>query len=51
MLGVNGKNNLDRPAAIFMSLEIPVYAIWDCDKSAERSRAKQQIAPFRDCLA
>jgi predicted ATP-dependent endonuclease of OLD family len=34
VLGVNGKNNLDRPAAIFISLGIPTYVIWDCDKSA-----------------
>lgn len=31
VLPANGKNNLDRPAAIFKSLEIPVYAVWDCD--------------------
>ncbi len=33
ILNVNGKNNLDRPAAIFISLEIPTYVIWDCDKN------------------
>lgn len=26
-----GKTNIDRPAAIFRELEIPVYAIWDSD--------------------
>ncbi len=26
-----GKNNLDRPTAIFSKLQIPVYVIWDCD--------------------
>lgn len=33
VVAVNGKNNLDRPAAIFISLEIPVYVVWDSDKS------------------
>jgi len=27
-----GKNNIDRPAAIFRSLGIPVYPIWDSDR-------------------
>ncbi|MHA1428021.1 MAG: AAA family ATPase [Candidatus Helarchaeota archaeon] len=26
-----GKNNLDRPSAIFSKLEIPIYVIWDSD--------------------
>ena len=26
-----GKNNLDRPAAIFRELQIPIYVIWDSD--------------------
>lgn len=28
----NGKNNIDKPAAIFRALQIPTYAIWDCDQ-------------------
>lgn len=32
-----GKTNIDRPAAIFRSLGIPVYAIWDADQSEETS--------------
>jgi putative ATP-dependent endonuclease of OLD family len=32
VLQVGGKNNLDRPAAIFMALKIPVYVVWDCDR-------------------
>ena len=35
----DGKANIDRPALIFQSLGIPVYAVWDCDgdkKPAER---------------
>jgi len=35
VLPVNCKNNIDRPSAIFKSLGIPVYAIWDCDKKGE----------------
>jgi putative ATP-dependent endonuclease of OLD family len=27
-----GKNNLDRPIAIFRELQIPVYAVWDGDE-------------------
>jgi putative ATP-dependent endonuclease of the OLD family len=54
VLSVNGKNNLDRPAAIFMSLEIPVYAIWDCDRAAEKidyegtNRALQRLFGVSD---
>jgi putative ATP-dependent endonuclease of OLD family len=36
VLSANGKHNLDRPAAIFQSLDIPVYAIWDCDRKGEK---------------
>jgi predicted ATP-dependent endonuclease of OLD family len=35
VLPVSSKNNIDRPGAIFLSLEIPVYAIWDCDRKGE----------------
>jgi hypothetical protein len=35
VLPANSKNNIDRPGAIFKSLGIPVYAIWDCDKNGE----------------
>lgn len=34
VLPVGGKNNLDRPAAIFKSLGIPTYGLWDCDQEA-----------------
>jgi predicted ATP-dependent endonuclease of OLD family len=49
VLPVGGKNNLDRPAAVFQSLEIPVYGIWDCDqeaagsKGADTNRALQRL--------
>lgn len=33
----NGKTCLDRPIAIFKSLKIPVYAIWDSDYGKERA--------------
>ena len=32
VLQVGGKNNLDRPAAIFRALNIPVFIVWDCDR-------------------
>ena len=35
VLPASGKNSIDRPGAIFKSLEIPVYAVWDCDKKGE----------------
>lgn len=31
LIPCEGKNNLDRPYAIFQSLDIPVYLIWDSD--------------------
>jgi putative ATP-dependent endonuclease of OLD family len=34
VLAVDGKSKLDRPAAIFTSLEIPTFLIWDCDKQS-----------------
>lgn len=33
-----GKNNLDRPTAIFRNLEIPVYVVWDSDKGEEGAK-------------
>lgn len=33
-----GKNNLDRPYAIFQSLGIPVYLIWDNDRGKRDAR-------------
>ena len=30
VLAADGKPNLDRPAAIFTSLEIPTFVVWDC---------------------
>lgn len=35
VLQAGGKGNLDRPAAIFMTLEIPVFVVWDCDRRDE----------------
>lgn len=32
-----GKNNLDRPTAIFKNLQIPVYVIWDSDHGSEEA--------------
>ena len=34
----NGKTCLDRPIAIFKTLEIPVYAIWDSDQGSSKAR-------------
>ena len=32
VLQAGGKNNLDRPAAIFCTLGIPTFVVWDCDR-------------------
>jgi predicted ATP-dependent endonuclease of OLD family len=37
----NGKNNIDRPTAIFRTLGIPVYAIWDSDKGGKDSKPEE----------
>ena len=42
----DGKASIDRPALIFQSLGIPVYAVWDCDgdkKAAERSENSNKL--------
>jgi putative ATP-dependent endonuclease of the OLD family len=36
-----GKNSLDRPLAIFGSLGIPVYAVWDSDKGEKDAKAEE----------
>jgi len=36
-----GKNNLDRPAAIFKKLQIPVYAVWDSDYQGTDARPEE----------
>ena len=33
-----GKNNLDRPTAIFSKLQIPVYVIWDSDYEGKNAK-------------
>lgn len=46
VLQVDGKNNLDRPAAIFQELGIPLYVVWDCDAIAEefaKNRVLQRL--------
>jgi len=36
-----GKNNIDRPTAIFRELGIPVYAIWDSDEGGKDSKPEE----------
>lgn len=36
-----GKNNLDRPTAIFSKLQIPVYVIWDCDFGGKDAKPEE----------
>lgn len=48
---VEGKNNLDRPATIFLELGIPVYLVWDCDDTAAEfvtNRALQRLMGAED---
>lgn len=40
VLSAESKNNLDRPFLIFQELGIPVYVIWDCDKSKQEKNSK-----------
>lgn len=35
ILWVDGKSKLDRPAAIFTSLNVPTYVVWDCDRKTD----------------
>ena len=44
----DGKASIDRPALIFQSLGIPVYAVWDCDgnkKPAKRGESSNKLLP------
>lgn len=34
-----GKDNLDRPAAIFRQLGIPIYVVWDSDSNGNKDQA------------
>lgn len=36
-----GKNNLDRPTAIFRELQIPVYVVWDGDEGDNNARPEE----------
>lgn len=41
-----GKNNLDRPVAIFRALGIPAYVVWDgdCGKGNAKQQAKSKVS-------
>lgn len=39
VLSAEGKNNLDKPFAIFRELGIPIYVVWDCDRGKESPAA------------
>ena len=46
LLSAEGKTKLDKPAAIFSQLGVPVYAIWDCDRKPagiEKPRTNQAL--------
>jgi putative ATP-dependent endonuclease of OLD family len=44
-----GKNNLDRPAAIFRTLGIPIYIVWDsdCAKGDAKQQSKSKVSNHR----
>ena len=45
ILGVGGKNNLDKPYSIFKALGIPTYVLWDSDNSlTDSEREKASLA-------
>ena len=51
VLQVDGKDNIDKPTAIFRELGIPVYVVWDCDTSAEdfqKNRMLQRLLDWPD---
>lgn len=41
-----GKNNLDRPSAIFQALGIPIYVVWDgdCGKGDANQQSKNKVS-------
>lgn len=49
VLPVDGKSKLDRPAAVFRSLGIPLFVVWDCDQTpggvekVDTNRALQRL--------
>jgi len=47
ILSASGKNNLDRPAAIFLGLGIPCFMMWDCDgvESAQNAAFPRLLDP------
>lgn len=52
MVVANGKDNLDKPVAIFRGLDIPMYAVWDCDeKNKEPTRIAKRITRCSVSLA
>lgn len=40
VISCNCKNNIDRPAAIFLKLAVPVFLIWDGDKGGENDSSE-----------
>lgn len=54
VLCADGKSKMDRPAAIFMELGIPVYIVFDCDLGSQNevstNRALQRLCGEADVL-
>lgn len=42
-----GKNNLDRPTAIFRELQIPVYVVWDSDQGDNDAKPENNYRLLR----
>lgn len=43
----NGKNNIDKPLAVFRGLGIPAYAVWDCDEGTNDFNPRANHALLR----
>lgn len=49
VVAADGKQNIDRPYLIFREFNIPVYALWDCDREdVEINRALQRICGLEE---
>jgi putative ATP-dependent endonuclease of the OLD family len=49
VLSAEGKNNIDRPLAVFRELGIPAYPVWDCDRGSNKHAPAKDAAILRIC--
>lgn len=51
ILSAEGKDNMDRPLLIFKELNIPCYAVWDCDLGTADHSPNKDLALLRICMS